>query len=131
VFAINTDGRGFTNLYSFTGGNDGANPMASLISSGSSLYGTSSSYSSTKLGAVFSVPLQPQLIQPQLTITPAGANVLLTWPTSATGFSLQSSTSLGSTAVWTTNLPAPVIGNGQNTVTSPISGTLQFFRLSQ
>jgi hypothetical protein len=33
--------------------------------------------------------------------------------------------------VWTTNSPAPVVVNGQNTVTNPISGAQQFFRLSQ
>jgi hypothetical protein len=33
--------------------------------------------------------------------------------------------------VWTTNSPAPVVANGQNTVTNPISGTQQFFRLTQ
>jgi hypothetical protein len=39
VFAINTDGTGFTNLYSFSGGSDGANPYGVIIS-GSVLYGT-------------------------------------------------------------------------------------------
>ena len=46
VFAVNTDGTGFTNLHSFThlvlpGTNsDGANPYAGLILSGNTLYGT-------------------------------------------------------------------------------------------
>jgi beta-glucanase (GH16 family) len=68
---------------------------------------------------------------PQLTIIPSGANVVLTWPTNATGFTLQSTTNLGSSAVWSTNSPAPVVVNGQNTVTNPISDTQMFFRLSQ
>ena len=68
---------------------------------------------------------------PQLTIIPSGANVVLTWPTNATGFTLQSTMNLGSSAVWSTNSPAPVVVNGQNTVTNPITGTQQFFRLSQ
>src|SRR5882762_467 len=42
VFAVNTDGSGFANLYSFTGGNDGSAPSASLILSGNTLYGTAS-----------------------------------------------------------------------------------------
>jgi hypothetical protein len=33
--------------------------------------------------------------------------------------------------VWATISPPPVVLNGQNTVTNPISGTQQFFRLSQ
>jgi hypothetical protein len=68
---------------------------------------------------------------PQLTIIPSGANVILAWPTNAAVFTLQSTTNLGSSAVWTTNSPAPVVVNGQNTVTNPISGAQQFYRLSQ
>ena len=40
VFAVNTNGTGFTNLYSFTGGSDGAYPDAGLLLSGNTLYGT-------------------------------------------------------------------------------------------
>jgi hypothetical protein len=68
---------------------------------------------------------------PQLTLIPSGANVVLTWLASATGFTLQSTTNLGSSAVWSTNSPAPVVVNGQNVVTNPISSAKQFFRLSQ
>ena len=39
VFAVNTDGKGFTNLHSFAY-NDGARPRAGLILSGNTLYGT-------------------------------------------------------------------------------------------
>ena len=82
-------------------------------------------------GTVFSLSFAPQL-----TIIPSGANVILTWPTNVagfdyTGYTLQSTTNLVSSAVWTTNSPAPVVVNGQNTVTNPISGTQQFYRLSQ
>jgi len=44
---------------------------------------------------------------------------------------LQSTPNLVSPAFWTTVSPGPVLINGQNTVTIPISGTRQFFRLSQ
>lgn len=40
VFSINTDGTVFTNLYSFTGGGDGASPQGTLTLSASNLYGT-------------------------------------------------------------------------------------------
>lgn len=58
------------------------------------------------------------------------------WPTNYAGFDysgyiLQSTTNLGSSGVWTANSPAPVVVNGQKTVTNPISGTQQFFRLNQ
>jgi len=55
LFSINTSGNGFTNFYSFTGGADGASPTASLILSGSTLYGTASSGGSAGNGTVFSV----------------------------------------------------------------------------
>jgi uncharacterized repeat protein (TIGR03803 family) len=129
LFKLNSDGTGFATLYNFTGGSDGANPMAGVILSGNTLYGTTSAGGSSFFGTVFSLSLGPAN-PPQLTIIPAGANVILTWPTNSTGFALQSTTNLTST-VWTINSTAPVIVNGQNIVTNPISGTMQFYRLSQ
>src|SRR5207249_7177769 len=66
---------------------------------------------------------------PQLTILLSGvppSGIVLTWPANAAGFTLQSATNLVSPAVWSTNSPAPVVINGQNTVTNPITGTQQF-----
>jgi len=63
-------------------------------------------------GTVFSI-----FIQPQLTINSFRNRCYLTWPTNYTGFTLQSTTNVVSPAVWTTNSPAPVIVNGQNTIT--------------
>ena len=69
---------------------------------------------------------------PSLTIARTTENtVVVSWPSPSTGFTLQSTTNLVSPAVWNTNLPSPVVINGQNTVTNPISGTQQFFRLRQ
>ena len=69
-------------------------------------------------------------------VNPSAAKVILTWPTNYagfdySGFSLQSTTNLVSPAVWTAVSPGPVVIDGQNAVTSPISGTQQFYRLSQ
>ena len=63
-----------------------------------------------------------------LAIVLSGTNVVLTWPTNVTG-NLQFTTNLVSSAAWNTNLPPPVVVNGQNAVTNPISGTQMFFRL--
>jgi uncharacterized repeat protein (TIGR03803 family) len=131
VFALNTDGTGFTILYSFTTLNnstnsDGANPLGGLILSGNVLYGTAYWGGSSGNGTVFSL-----FIPPQLTIIPSGANVILTWPTNATGFTLQSTTNLVSPAVWSIVSPAPVVVNGQNAVTNSTPGTKKFYRLSQ
>jgi uncharacterized repeat protein (TIGR03803 family) len=138
VFSVNTDGTGFTNLYNFTAptgplpfptNSDGANPAGGLTLSGNALYGTAGGGGIGGNGTVFSIslPVVPAL----LTVTPLAQSVILKWPSNATGYTLQSTTNFGSSAVWTTNLPAPVVVNGQNTVTNPITGTQQFFRLSQ
>ena len=137
IFAINTDSTGFRTLYSFSAttqtygiNTDGTNPAGGVVLSGNALYGTATYGGSSGNGTVFSLSFRPQL-----TIIPSGENVILTWPTNSagfdyTGYTLQSTTNLVS-PVWTTNSPAPVVVNGQNTVTNPISGTQQFYRLSQ
>ena len=140
VFAVNINGTGFTNLHTFTAtrtnssgvytNSDGAYPQAGLILSGNTLYGTASVGGDWGVGTVFSLSLR-SVSAPQLTIIPSGANVILTWPANAAGFTLQSTTNLVSPAVWITNSPAPVVVNGQNAVTNPISGTQKFYRLSQ
>jgi uncharacterized repeat protein (TIGR03803 family) len=61
VFAVNTDGMGFTNLHSFTArdnngtNSDGVFPLAGLILSGTTLYGTASGGGSANGGTVFAV----------------------------------------------------------------------------
>lgn len=55
VFSVNNDGTGFTNIYTFKGGNDGAYPIASLILSQSILYGTAYSGGSAGDGTVFAL----------------------------------------------------------------------------
>ena len=141
VFAINSDGTGFVTLYSFTAGNsvavgavvtnsDGAFPSGGLVLSGNKLYGTTRTGGSSGNGTIFSISFAAQL-----SIARSGANVVLSWPTNYAGFDytgyiLQSTTNLAS-PVWTSNLPAPVLVNGQLIITNPISGMQQFFRLSQ
>jgi uncharacterized repeat protein (TIGR03803 family) len=140
VFAVNIDGTGFRVLHYFTAqsgpnpiGNytnsDGAGPLAGLVLSGNTLYGTAWLGGSGSSGTIFSISLP--VIPPQLSITPAGGSIILTWPTKATGFTLQSTTNLVSPALWTPVSQAPIVINGQNAVTNPISGTRQFYRLSQ
>ncbi len=125
LLAVNTDGTGFTNVW------QSRVPFGleidDFILSGNTLYGTSGGGS----GPVFSLSFTPQL-----TIIFSAANIVLAWPTNYagfdyTGYTLQSTTNLGSSAIWTTNSPTPVVVEGLNTVTNPISGTQHFFRLSQ
>ena len=132
VFAMNTDGTEFTTLHNFTGGQDGANPQAALILSGNTLYGMARYGGTYNDGTVFSLSYPA----PQLTIMPSGTNVNLKWPSGVAGFSysgctLQCTTNLGPSAVWSAVSCTNVIVNGQNTVTNPIIGSQMFFRLSQ
>jgi uncharacterized repeat protein (TIGR03803 family) len=133
VFALRTDGTGFATLHEFclTDCNDGGSPSAGLILLGNALYGTAYGGGSSGNGTVFSLSFRPQL-----TIAPLGTDVILSWPANVagfdyTGYTLQSTTNLVSPAVWSTNSPAPVVIAGQNTVTNPITGAQQFYRLVQ
>ena len=76
-------------------------------------------------------PTNPFSFLPLLTLIPYGANVILTWPTNAFGFTLQSTTNLDSPAAWGTNSPGPAVIGGQNVIIDPVSGPQQFYRLAQ
>jgi uncharacterized repeat protein (TIGR03803 family) len=136
IFAINADGTNFKLLHSFTatsgpsGKNlDGANPFSSLFLANNTLYGTAEYGGNAGTGTVFSISLESST-PPQLAITLSGPNVILTWPTNFTGFALQSTANLTSPVAWTGVPASPIIMNGQNTVTDPILGAQQFYRLS-
>src|ERR1700722_1458050 len=126
LFAVPTNGVAFTTLHTFTSSPDGDSPHGDLILSGNTLYGTAESGGTNGSGMVFSLSLPT----PQLTIILSATNVVLTWPTNSLEFTLQSTTNL-LPAAWNTNAPSPVVVNGQFIVTNLISGTQQFFRLSQ
>jgi uncharacterized repeat protein (TIGR03803 family) len=55
LFAISTNGTGFTNLYFFTNGLDGSYPEAGLLLSGAILYGTAEDGGSNGGGTIFSI----------------------------------------------------------------------------
>jgi uncharacterized repeat protein (TIGR03803 family) len=104
---------------------------ASALVQGSdgSFYGATYGGGKSGVGTVFRLTIVSEASV--LTILPSKTNLILTWPANAPGYHLQSTTNLGSSVVWNTNCPAPVVLNGRNTVTNPIFGTQQFFRLSQ
>ena len=137
VFAVNTNGTGFVKLFDFPGPSGvppnmineaGAIPSGGLVLSGNTLYGTADAGGESGYGMVFSLTLPPP---PSLKIISSGANLILNWPTNATGFTLQSTTNLGVPATWNTVSPAPIFVNGQNAVTNPATGPQMFYRLSQ
>ena len=70
VFGLNTNGAGFTTLHGFIGGADGANPYASVILSGNTLYGTAAEGGSSNAGTVFSLGLgSDQIVTPAASAT--------------------------------------------------------------
>jgi uncharacterized repeat protein (TIGR03803 family) len=130
VFAINTDGTGFTNLYSFTNGNSPQYPSVGLLLLGNVLYGTTDDGGANGNGTVFALSL-PSAPMPQLTLGTSSAGLVISWPANAPNLVLQSTTDFGPGGIWTPVSTKSVVISGMNIVTNPISGTQQFFRLSQ
>jgi uncharacterized repeat protein (TIGR03803 family) len=131
VFAVNTDGTGFTNLYSFTADSgfpsytnrDGGFPMANLVLAGSTLHGTTSAVGSSYHGTVFAL----NLVAP-LEIVPAGNHIVLSWPTWAPNCVLQVTTNLTSGS-WSNLLIVTNMVGGNYIFTNTVSGNTAFFRL--
>lgn len=67
---------------------------------------------------------------PTLTITGLGPNVVLTWPSTFTGYTLQSTTDLVSPA-WSTVSPPPTMVGSLFAVTNAVSAGATFYRLMQ
>jgi hypothetical protein len=74
------------------------------------------------------VPTQPH---PALAITWSGNNIVISWPTSATGYSLASASSLGGSTAWSPDGTTVVVAGAQNTVTEPIGSGAKFYRLTK
>jgi uncharacterized repeat protein (TIGR03803 family) len=131
IFSLNTNGMAFTNLHNFSPApgytnSDGYYPNGGMVLSSNIIYGATDEGGIYGNGVIFAISLPPLL-----TIIHSGANVILVWPTNAVGFNLQSRSNSLSPQVWAAVSPAPVVVNGQNTVTNPASGTQKFYRLSQ
>jgi uncharacterized repeat protein (TIGR03803 family) len=123
VFKVNTDGTGFTNLYSFTPtsgsaytNSDGVTP-GSFVLSGNNLYGTTQFGGSGGSGTIFALTDLPVSIS--LNIQLNGGAVVLTWNDPA--FSLQTATNV--TGVYSN------VSVATNPYTNTINGSQQFFRL--
>ena len=72
-------------------------------------------------------------VPPTPSIIADGANMVLTWPDAATGYTtghtLESATNLLPPVAWQTNSTAPIVIGGQNVIINPLTGPHQFFRL--
>jgi hypothetical protein len=74
--------------------------------------------------------LTSQLL-PQMSIAPAGTNVMVSWPSIVTGFQLESATSLAPPIAWSNVTNTASTNGGTISVLVPISGSQTFFRLQQ
>jgi uncharacterized repeat protein (TIGR03803 family) len=126
IFAVATDGSDSNMRWIFGQNiNDGRVPAAGLTLVGSTVYGTTEFGGDVGSGTVYSLLLQ---IVPPVTITRSGTNAILTWPTNDFTYHLQSTTNLNP-SLWSAVSPTPLVVNGNNTVTNPISSTPKFYRL--
>lgn len=73
----------------------------------------------------------PQAAPPVLTATLSGANLIVTWPASATGYQLQGTTTLSATPTWSNLGDGTPITDGKYQVTVPVTGDSRYLRLNQ
>jgi len=87
--------------------------VTNQISSGSRFY---------RLAIITAPALQAQVL---------GNNFILSWPASASGYVLETTTNLTATNSWTAVANMPALLNQQSVVTNQISGAARFYRLKQ
>jgi uncharacterized delta-60 repeat protein len=68
--------------------------------------------------------------RPRLSIHRADANVVLSWATNFTGYTLESITNLNTT-VWSIVSPAPAVSGTNNVVTNAVNNPARIYRLRQ
>lgn len=140
IFALCTNGIGFTNLYNFTeltydgglnaGTNlDGANPYGGLVLADGYLYGTACNGGSAGDGAVFA--LSVVAAAPPLDIQMSGSSAIIAWPSSETGWRVEQNPNLADPNGWT-SCTQTICDDGTNQSVSilPTPGNL-FFRLAK
>jgi uncharacterized repeat protein (TIGR03803 family) len=137
VFSLHTDGSDFTNLYNFSLGENnasnvftnsgGALPVAALLLSGYTLYGTAAIGGTNGDGTLFALSLPAP---PSLAITPSGKQVVISWPASASTFVLQTATNLASGS-WSDITNGIAAAGTNNVFTNTAGGRTAFFRLQQ
>jgi uncharacterized repeat protein (TIGR03803 family) len=133
LFALNTDGTGFTNLHSFTAtstnssgvytNSDGSNPQAGLILFRNTLFGTASSGGTSGNGTVFGLSLGAQL-----TITRSRTDLILTWPTNVAGFDYTGYRLQKANAI---TGPFADVPGSSSPYFIPLTSAQQFYRLVQ
>jgi hypothetical protein len=106
---------------------NGAYRLAGAFVPSASTVATNGIYSLT--GGFATVSLVQTPGAPLLRIARAGGGFVLSWPDPSTGFKLQSTTTVANPASWTDVVTQPVVAGSDKTVTVPVTGPYQFYRL--
>jgi pimeloyl-ACP methyl ester carboxylesterase len=91
------------------------------------IVGGTSTNASLTAGGISFYAVAPPSLQAQA----SGSNLVVTWPVSADGYALETSTSLTGTNSWAPVTNVPAILDFQNTVTNEISAGSRFYRLKR
>lgn len=83
------------------------------------------------ISAGFNYNLAIQVQSPALHVVRAGNNIVLTWPSDDSGFTLQSTTNLSSGFNWSDVLDVPTIAGKQYTLTNSVATGNTFYRLKR
>jgi uncharacterized repeat protein (TIGR03803 family) len=121
LFAINTDGSGFTNLFNFSYSTSGENPYGLVLAS-NTLYGVTIHGGSSGAGTIFYLAIPPPPVPPvpiPLGIRVNDAVVVMSWTNPA--FSLWAAPTCS--GIYTN------VAGATSPYTNSFSGRQQFFRL--
>lgn len=101
------------------------NPSQTAVDAGGNVYVADSGNNTIRVGRLVI------LVPPLLEITNLTDRVVLSWPALATGFVLESATSLNPAVVWTPLTNAARVTNNLFVLTNSVSGPALFYRLRQ
>ncbi|MDQ6631660.1 MAG: hypothetical protein M3Y82_07860, partial [Verrucomicrobiota bacterium] len=124
IFRMTPEGQ-LTTLFSFDYLTTGSGLYPLVQGSDGNFYGTTGA-GYGNYGSIFRIVMPG----PQLNFARTGNQLVLSWPTNAVGFTLQSITNLTSTN-WISSTNLPVILGGQYTVTNNLSSGSRFYRLKK
>ena len=125
---VSSDATNWTSIYSTTNGLGGTEYLTGLSGTGRyvRMYGT-------VRGTVWGYSLWEfqvfSALAPQLSIALSGTNVLISWPTSATTWSLQTAPALGVPGDWNTLTATSLFLNSEYIFTNAVGAAAQFYRL--
>ena len=139
VFAIGTNGIGFTNLYLFgplvyseelsaSINLDGANPAAGVVATDACLYGTTANGGPAGNGTLFALSLSEGA--PRVALQFSSSALLISWPSTQTRWWLEQCTNLTAGAWTRANPPVSDDGTTRQVSLSPPSENM-FFRLAK